>query len=89
VPCSDFPESAALLPHPRDYAIARSSGIIDARVIRGTNDENDMNKHKQILLAADQGVEPRLIAGSAFDELYSNEVARWAKVVRTAGIKPQ
>ena len=38
---------------------------------------------------ADQGVEPRLIAGAAFDEFYSNEVARWAKVVQAAGIKPE
>ena len=38
---------------------------------------------------ADQGVEPRLIAGAAFDQLYNNEVARWAKVVQAAGIKPE
>ena len=38
---------------------------------------------------ADQGVEPRIVAGSAFDELYNNEVARWAKVVQAAGIKPE
>ena len=38
---------------------------------------------------ADQGVEPRLIAGAAFDELYNNEVVRWAKVVQAAGIKPE
>lgn len=38
---------------------------------------------------ADQGVEPRLIAGAAFDEFYVNEVARWAKVVQAAGIKPE
>ena len=38
---------------------------------------------------ADQGVEPRLIAGAAFDEFYNNEVLRWAKVVQAAGIKPE
>ena len=38
---------------------------------------------------ADQGVEPRIIAGAAFDELYNSEVARWAKVVQAAGIKPE
>ena len=38
---------------------------------------------------ADQGVEPRLIAGVAFDEFYNNEVVRWAKVVQAAGIKPE
>ena len=38
---------------------------------------------------ADQGVEPRVITGAAFDELYNNELARWAKVVQAAGIKPE
>lgn len=38
---------------------------------------------------ADQGVEPRLIAGAAFDAFYANEVARWAKVVQAAGIRPE
>ena len=38
---------------------------------------------------ADQGVEPRLIAGAAFDAFYNEEVVRWAKVVQAAGIKPE
>ena len=36
---------------------------------------------------ADQGVEPKAIVGTAFDEYYRKELARWAKVVRDAGIR--
>jgi tripartite-type tricarboxylate transporter receptor subunit TctC len=38
---------------------------------------------------ADQGVEPRNIAGSAFDAFYKAELARWSKVVKDAGITPE
>ncbi|MCC6531689.1 MAG: tripartite tricarboxylate transporter substrate binding protein [Burkholderiales bacterium] len=38
---------------------------------------------------ADQGVEPRAIAGAAFDHFYQAELARWAKVVSAAGITPE
>jgi len=37
----------------------------------------------------DQGVEPRGIAGAAFDAFYRAEVVRWAKVVKEAGITPE
>ena len=37
---------------------------------------------------ADQGVEPRALAGSQFDAFYKAEVTRWAKVVQEAGISP-
>jgi tripartite-type tricarboxylate transporter receptor subunit TctC len=37
---------------------------------------------------ADQGVEPRAVTGAAFEAFYNSEVARWAKVVQSAGIKP-
>jgi tripartite-type tricarboxylate transporter receptor subunit TctC len=36
----------------------------------------------------DQGVEPRAITGAAFDAFYKAELARWAKVVKEAGITP-
>jgi len=36
-----------------------------------------------------QGVEPRAIAGAAFDAFYKSELARWAKVVKEAGITPE
>jgi tripartite-type tricarboxylate transporter receptor subunit TctC len=35
---------------------------------------------------ADQGVEPRTLLGAEFDAFYKAEVARWAKVVKEAGI---
>jgi len=35
---------------------------------------------------ADQGVEPKNVAGAAFDAFYKTELARWAKVVKDAGI---
>ena len=35
-----------------------------------------------------QGVEPRAIAGAAFDAFYKQELERWAKVVKDAGITP-
>jgi len=38
---------------------------------------------------ADQGVEPRPVAGSDFDAFFKKEVARWAKVVKDAGITPE
>ena len=38
---------------------------------------------------AAQGVEPRSIAGQEFDRFFNSEVARWAKVVKEAGIKPE
>jgi tripartite-type tricarboxylate transporter receptor subunit TctC len=37
----------------------------------------------------DQGVEPRGWAGGKFDAFYKSEVARWMKVARDAGIKPE
>jgi tripartite-type tricarboxylate transporter receptor subunit TctC len=37
---------------------------------------------------AGQGVEPRAVTGAEFDAFYRAEVARWAKVVREAGITP-
>jgi tripartite-type tricarboxylate transporter receptor subunit TctC len=37
----------------------------------------------------DQGVELRTTAGAEFDAFYKSEVARWSKVVREAGIKPE
>ena len=50
----------------------------------------------QALLAADLrqryfdlGVEPRDWAGPKFDAFYKSEVARWVKVARDAGIKPE
>jgi len=36
----------------------------------------------------DQGVEPRAVVGAEFDAFYKAEVARWAKVVKEAGITP-
>jgi tripartite-type tricarboxylate transporter receptor subunit TctC len=38
---------------------------------------------------ADQGVEPRAVTGAGFDKYYVSEVARWGKVVREVGIKPE
>lgn len=38
---------------------------------------------------AAQGVEPRALAGREFESFFSSEVARWAKVVKDAGIKPE
>jgi tripartite-type tricarboxylate transporter receptor subunit TctC len=38
---------------------------------------------------AAQGVEPRPVAGAEFDRFFAAEVARWAKVVKDAGIKPE
>jgi len=38
---------------------------------------------------AAQGVEPRALAGQEFDRFFNAEVARWGKVVRDAGIKPE
>jgi tripartite-type tricarboxylate transporter receptor subunit TctC len=38
---------------------------------------------------AAQGVEPRPVGGSDFDAFFKNEVARWAKVVKEAGIAPE
>jgi tripartite-type tricarboxylate transporter receptor subunit TctC len=38
---------------------------------------------------ADNGVEPQSRTGKAFDDFYTKEVARWAKVVQQAGIKPE
>jgi len=38
---------------------------------------------------AAQGVEPRPVGGSDFDAFFKNEVARWAKVVKDAGIAPE
>lgn len=37
----------------------------------------------------DQGVEPRPVGGIDFDVFFRNEVARWAKVVKDAGITPE
>jgi tripartite-type tricarboxylate transporter receptor subunit TctC len=37
----------------------------------------------------DSGVEPRDWAGEKFDAFYKSEVARWVKVARDAGIKPE
>jgi tripartite-type tricarboxylate transporter receptor subunit TctC len=37
----------------------------------------------------DHGVEPRDWAGEKFDTFYKSEVARWGKVARDAGIKPE
>jgi tripartite-type tricarboxylate transporter receptor subunit TctC len=37
----------------------------------------------------DTGVEPRDWAGETFDAFYKSEVARWLKVARDAGIKPE
>jgi tripartite-type tricarboxylate transporter receptor subunit TctC len=37
----------------------------------------------------DQGVEPRAWAGEKFEAFYKGEIARWAKVAREAGIKPE
>lgn len=37
---------------------------------------------------ADQGVEPRTVLGAEFDAFYKAEVARWAKVVKEAGVTP-
>ena len=37
----------------------------------------------------DQGVEPRDWSGEKFDAFYKAEVARWVKVARDAGIKPE
>ena len=36
-----------------------------------------------------QGVEVRTTSGAAFDAFYKSELARWTKVVRDAGIKPE
>ena len=36
-----------------------------------------------------QGVEPRPVTGAEFDRFFNAEVARWAKVVKDAGIKPE
>jgi tripartite-type tricarboxylate transporter receptor subunit TctC len=38
---------------------------------------------------AAQGVEPRPVTGAEFDRFFTAEVARWAKVVKDAGIKPE
>jgi len=38
---------------------------------------------------AAQGVEPRPVTGADFDRYFTSEVARWSKVVKTAGIKPE
>ena len=38
---------------------------------------------------AAQGVEPRPVVGQEFDRFFNSEVARWAKVVKDAGIKPE
>ncbi|MCC7487239.1 MAG: tripartite tricarboxylate transporter substrate binding protein [Burkholderiales bacterium] len=38
---------------------------------------------------AAHGVAPRVLAGADFDRYFQSEVARWAKVVRNAGIKPE
>jgi tripartite-type tricarboxylate transporter receptor subunit TctC len=38
---------------------------------------------------AAQGVEPRPVSGQEFDRFFNSEVARWAKVVKDAGIKPE
>ena len=38
---------------------------------------------------AAQGVEPRPVAGQEFDRFFHSEVARWGKVVKDAGIKPE
>jgi len=38
---------------------------------------------------AAQGVELRPVGGSDFDAFFKNEVARWAKVVKDAGIAPE
>lgn len=37
----------------------------------------------------DQGVEPRNWSGDKFDAFYKAEIARWAKVVKIAGIVPE
>jgi len=37
---------------------------------------------------ADQDVEPRAVTGADFDAFYKAEVARWANVVKQAGITP-
>jgi tripartite-type tricarboxylate transporter receptor subunit TctC len=37
----------------------------------------------------EHGVEPRGWAGAKFDAFYKSEVARWVKVARDAGIKPE
>lgn len=38
---------------------------------------------------AAQGVEPRPVGESDFDAFFKNEVVRWAKVVKDAGIAPE
>jgi tripartite-type tricarboxylate transporter receptor subunit TctC len=38
---------------------------------------------------AAQGVEPRPLTGQNFERFFTSEVARWAKVVKEAGIKPE
>ncbi len=37
----------------------------------------------------EHGVEPRAWAGAKFDAFYKSEVARWVRVARDAGIKPE
>jgi tripartite-type tricarboxylate transporter receptor subunit TctC len=38
---------------------------------------------------AAQGTDPQPLTGQEFDRFYNSEVARWAKVVKDAGIKPE
>jgi tripartite-type tricarboxylate transporter receptor subunit TctC len=57
--------------------------VIEAAILKALADPDE---HKKITA---QGVEVRTTAGPAFDAFYKAEVARWSKVAREAGIKPE
>jgi tripartite-type tricarboxylate transporter receptor subunit TctC len=55
---------------------------LEASVVKALNAPDLQQKF------AAQGVEPRGVTGQDFERFFTSEVARWAKVVRDAGIKP-
>jgi tripartite-type tricarboxylate transporter receptor subunit TctC len=56
---------------------------VEAGVVKALNAPDLQQKF------AAQGTDPRAVTGQEFDRFFNAEVARWAKVVKDAGIKPE